>query len=299
MKRKSSNESTEKKHKKKKGIKIIDVLCIVLAVALIVGGLFGYIKYNKTHYKIGFYNVVSSKVNENLRVIFVSDLHLREYGKNNKDLIADIKSLDPDLIILGGDLVTYKEKSYQNMLDFCKKLSSIAPLYGVMGNHENEKVYLDNDNDLPNKFINAGVKLLRNQSETVTIGSNTVEIVGLSGSSQEFDKFGGKEIMDSLPSEYSGFRICVTHIPIVFKERLQDYSFDLGLAGHVHGGIIRLPVLGAMYSVEEGFLPEFSSGEYKLENNAPLIISRGLGDSNSVPRINNMPELVVVDVKKY
>lgn len=294
----TNDKKSAKKNKKPKRSKKIDVICIVMAVVLIAVGFGSYIRNNKTHYKIGYYQVVSSHVSENLRIAFISDLHMREYGDKNKTLISDIKSLDPDLIILGGDLVTYGENNYQTMLDFCKKLSLVAPLYGVMGNHENEMVYLDNDTSLPDKFINAGVKLLRNQSETITIGDNTVEIVGLSGDVDEFTKYGGKAFMDSLPKEHSSFRICVDHVPMVFKEKLQNYSFDLGLAGHVHGGIIRLPIVGALYSAEEGLFPEMSSGLYELEN-APLIISRGLGDSEIVPRINNSPELVVVDVKWY
>ena len=77
---------------------------------------------------------------------------------------------------------------------------------------------------------------------------------------------------------------------------LENYSFELGLAGHTHGGIVRLPKIGPLYTAEEGFFPDYAGGSYTLANNATLIVSRGLGDSSWVPRINNVPELSVIDI---
>ena len=98
------------------------------------------------------------------------------------------------------------------------------------------------------------------------------------------------------PSEYC---ILMAHIPILF-DKLSEYSFDLGIAGHVHGGIVNVPFLGGLYSAEEGFFPRYTVGKYTLENRQTLIISAGLGDSSAFPpRINNMPELVVIDINRY
>lgn len=91
-------------------------------------------------------------------------------------------------------------------------------------------------------------------------------------------------------------RICIAHVPTYFPEKLENYSFDLGLAGHTHGGIVRVPKLGPLYSMEEGLLPEYGGGSYTLANKATLIVSRGLGDSSEWPRINNVPELSVIDI---
>jgi predicted MPP superfamily phosphohydrolase len=85
----------------------------------------------------------------------------------------------------------------------------------------------------------------------------------------------------------------------LFDAQLSDYDFDLGIAGHVHGGIVNIPLLGGLYSEEEGFFPTYYGGRNILSNQKPLIISRGLGDSSPIPRINNMPELVVIDVNWY
>ena len=71
------------------------------------------------------------------------------------------------------------------------------------------------------------------------------------------------------------------------------------LCGHGHGGIVRLPALGGLYSAEEGLLPVYDGGQHALDNGAELIVSRGLGHSGRVPRIFNLPELVVIDVNRY
>ena len=75
------------------------------------------------------------------------------------------------------------------------------------------------------------------------------------------------------------------------------------MAGHTHGGEIRLPYIGGLYEYQYGFLPEFGkndhmiSGQYDVEGR-PLIISNGMSKGDFL-RINNQPELVVVDVNRY
>ncbi|MBR0130679.1 MAG: hypothetical protein IJM08_05205 [Firmicutes bacterium] len=106
--------------------------------------------------------------------------------------------------------------------------------------------------------------------------------------------------MDKTGIDPSAYSILMAHIPILFEPQLSGYSFDLGIAGHVHGGIVVLPFIGGLYTGEEGFFPKFTSGKYILDNQQSLIISAGLGDSKSFPpRINNMPELVVIDIDRY
>ena len=280
---------------------LLRILAILLLLALIIGtAVFIYSRYTQTHYRISFYQETSRKVSSNIRIIVVSDLHNREYGENNRTLIEDIRALKPDLILFPGDMVILDEEDYRPMLDLVSELSGIAPCYGVLGNHESERIYYRDDRDLTAKFENAGLKLLRNASEEVRIGSDTVRLIGVEGTMHGFEVYGGREFMDHAvinPSEYS---ILMAHYPVLFEPQLAAYDFDLGIAGHVHGGIVNLPFLGGLYSAEEGFFPHFTRGKYTLENQQVLIISGGLGDSKAFPpRINNMPELVVIDINKY
>ena len=144
---------------------LLTLLALIALLALMGGILWQNICYNRTHYTVEFYQTHSRKLTQSCRVVFLTDVHLREYGEDNCELVQDIRSLAPDLILLGGDLVTYGEgSSYDNMLSLCRQLSEIAPVCGVLGNHEDELYFLDNDRELVEKFTAAGVTILRHKS---------------------------------------------------------------------------------------------------------------------------------------
>lgn len=272
----------------------------LIAVLVILGCLCAYIGanawYSRTHFNIVFYQEVSPSVTENLRMVVITDLHSREYGEKNAELLAQIKALSPGLILLGGDIINRGDADYQPMLDLCRELADIAPLYGILGNHESERIYSLGDKELVERFESAGVRMLRNADELVTVGRNTIQLIGVEGTEAGFDMYGAKERLDAMEFRDDVYRVVLAHIPILFKSKLGAYPFDLGVAGHVHGGIVRLPGVGGLYSDEEKLLPEFCRGEYPLANGGSLIISGGMGDSSNIPRINNTPELVVIDV---
>ena len=301
----ADKNATKTRNIEKKNHRIIRPLLRILAVLLILAALicaavFLYVRYTKTHYEIRFYQETSQKVGGNLRIAVISDLHNREYGENNETLISDLRSLKPDLILFPGDMVIRDEDDYQPMLNLVSDLTGIAPCYGVLGNHESERIYYGDDKGLPEAFENAGLRLLRNAKEEILIGKDTVQLIGVEGTSYGFEEYGGREFMEKTKIDPSSFCILMAHIPILFDTQLAGYDFDLGIAGHVHGGIVNLPGLGGIYTDEEGFFPRFTAGRYLLDKRQTLIISAGLGDSKPFPpRINNMPELVVIDVNRY
>ncbi len=297
-KEKKARKKELKKRKKPRG-RFITPLIILGILLGCVGGCLWNIDYCKKNFDINFYHVESVRVSAEIRVVVISDVHLSEYGKNNDDLVEAIEALHPDLIISAGDLVTYGEKNYDSMLSLCERLAGIAPFFGIMGNHEDEKVYLEHDEELREKFKATGMVTLVNKCVDVRIKNNNIELVGVSGGIDEYDQYGGKDTMDNLDASSIAYRICCAHVPTLFTERLESYRFDLGIAGHTHGGIIRLPVVGGLYSAEEGFFPKFDGGLYELKNGATLFVSKGLGNSGKVPRMFNTPELAVIDIKWY
>lgn len=296
LQKKDSGQNSKQKTARWKRV-LLSFLVLAILVATMARILWENIRYNRTHYTVEFYQIHSRKLTRRCRIVFLTDVHLREYGADNCDLVQDIRNLKPDLILLGGDLVTYGVSGYDNMLSLCRQLKEIAPMCGVLGNHEDELYFLDNDRDLPDQFADAGVTILRNEETVYTIKNNTISILGVEGNPADFGRYGAKEFMEQAEQETDyDLRICMAHVPTYFPEELEQYSFELGLAGHTHGGIIRLPMIGPLYSAEEGFLPTYAGGSYLLSNNATLIVSRGLGDSSEIPRINNVPELSVIDI---
>lgn len=285
-----------KKRKKKRIRSFLTGLLIVLAILAVCVG--ANVWYSRTHYKIVFYQDDSPYVTDNIRVVFITDLHSRQYGKDNEKLLADVRALKPDVILLGGDMINRGDTDYTPVLDLCGRLSQIAPLYGVLGNHESERMYTQatKDTELVNRFEQAGVTILRTESELIRLEGGMIQLIGTEGTADGFEQHGAREQMDAMELRKDTYTILMAHIPILFKDKLSVYPFDMGFAGHVHGGIVRLPGIGGLYSDEEGFFPEFDRGEYLLKNGGELIISGGLGDSSALPRINNTPELIVLDV---
>ena len=279
----------------------ICLLGILLLLVLLCGAAIAVCaQYNKTHYKISFYQETSKKVSRNIRIAVISDIHNREYGEHNDELITDLRLLKPDLILFPGDMVIREQDDDQPVLNLVSEAAAIAPCYGVLGNHESERIYYRDDRGLPEAFENAGLRLLRNAQEKIEIGKNTVQLIGVEGTSYGFEEYGGREFMEKTNIDPAAFSILMAHIPILFEPQLSGYDFDLGIAGHVHGGIVVLPFIGGLYTREEGFFPKLTSGKYILEKQQTLIISAGLGDSKVFPpRIHNMPELVVIDVNPY
>ena len=296
----TTETKTEPTDRKKRGfpraLRIIWIIALAAAIAAAAAVLV-YARYTKTHYSISFYQETSGKVSRNIRIAVISDLHNREYGENHETLLSDLRELKPDLVLFLGDMVIREEADYEPMLAFVRAAAEIAPCCGVLGNHESERIYSLGDRDLPKRFEEAGLTLLRNGMREMQIGDDTVQLVGIEGTAYGFEEYGGREFMENASVDPSEFCIVMAHIPILFDAQISDYAFDLGIAGHVHGGIIRLPFIGGLYSNEEGFFPKYTAGRYVLKNGQPLIISAGMGDSkNFPPRVNNMPELVVIDI---
>jgi len=300
MKNKTSAKPKETPERKRRSRIVLSCVLTVLAVLLLLTlavSLYG--RYTKTHYNITFYQETSKKVSADIRVAVISDIHVREYGTGNDVLISELRALKPDLILFPGDMIIRDEDDYRPALELVTALTGVAPCYGVLGNHESERIYYGDDSALPGLFENAGLKLLRNETEELRIGRDTVQLIGVEGTAYGFEEYGGREFMDGADIDPAAYCILMAHIPVLF-DQLSEYGFDLGIAGHVHGGGVVIPFLGGLYSEEEGFFPKYTAGEYVLDNQQTLIISAGLGDSRRFPpRINNMPELVVIDISRY
>ncbi|MBR3932396.1 MAG: metallophosphoesterase [Clostridia bacterium] len=266
-------------------------------------------------------------MNNKVRIIQISDLHNCLYGKNNIKLLDRARKLKPDLIVYTGDIVDSKAKSNDRVISLCKELADVAPSYYIYGNNEVEMYYdipltqesLDkkfgfNDNnrqpgklleitdDLTRKLEATGVKVLKNKSDTITIGTTDVDIYGvLTSNPSSFWSYAGESFDEYMYSNENNLKITAIHEPLVFEEYSPDSWGDLMLAGHNHGGTVKIPMIGPLYTHDGGFLPDrgghYVSGRYEVQGR-PLIISSGLENKN-IMRINNQPEIVIVDINKF
>ena len=311
MKKEKKKEKKSKAPKKKRKIsagKIILIILLVLILAML--GIVGGSIIQNQNFTTSFYQVTSDKVSNNIRVVELSDLHNAEYGEKNSRLISKIKSLHPDLIIYAGDMMNEKDSNYSVMFDLSDKLSKIAPIYACYGNNELDQ-QLFYDKTLKDQMKEHNINLLSNEAKEIEVGNSTVQLVAISDNVKQYDvkTNNGKRFIENLEPT-NNLRICLTHYPELFIDKLLDKNIDIAFTGHAHGGHIRVPKLGGLYSPGEGFLPRFSEGVVEADDGTKVVVSRGLGNSSEIftmnnlpelqiPRINNQPELVVVDICWY
>ena len=320
------NKVSSKNNKKIRVIAffLMSLIFVAVAVSVAVVGL-SYLE--NQNFKETFYSVSSLKVNNKIRIIQISDLHDCTYGEGNAKLIDRIDKLDPDIIILTGDCHDVDSESTEVIVSLCASLAEIAPSYYIFGNNEIEKYYsfsfnqysidshfkFDDDNREPGKLLEyvdpltkelseVGVVVLKNSTATITVGDTTVDVYGvLTSNPSAFWSYSGDSFDDYIYTNENHLKITAIHEPTVFEEFTPDSWGDLMLAGHTHGGLVNIPMIGALYTQEWGLLPERSGhyvdGRYEVSSR-PLIISSGL-ENKSFVRINNQPEIVIVDINKF
>ena len=270
--------------------KIISCIVIIALIALFVMFI-GFLDWGR--FDISIYEVSSEKIDESVRVVCVSDLHLREFGKNNEKLIEKIKSLKPDIIAVPGDLTISGRKDHTVAVEFLKNLKEVAPVYYSYGNHEYGEILFDKSSTLRNDIKNTGVQLVNNSSVTATVNGNKIEIGGFCASEKSFDN-AAKFLKEY--EKKDGYKLLLCHHVECFETAMEEYPVDLALTAHAHGGQFRLPVVGPLFAPDQGLFPKLTEGMHELCGST-VIISRGLGNSHFVPRFNNNPEIVVVDIK--
>lgn len=303
---------------------LISLIFVSIAAAIAIVGC-NYI--GNRNFKETFYSVSSLKVNNKIRIIQISDLHNCSYGKENAKLVSRVQKLKPDIILYTGDIIDASAQANDNALSLCKALASVAPSYYIYGNNEAEAYYnmpftlealdkkfgfndknrqpgklLEISDELSKKLEAAGVKVLKNSTDTITVGTTPVDVYGvLTSNPSSFWAYAGESFDAYMYANENHLKITAIHEPLVFEEFSPESWGDLMLAGHNHGGTVKIPMLGPLYTRERGILPERSGyyvqGRYEVQGR-PLIISAGLENKNIV-RLNNPPEIVVVDINKF
>lgn len=297
-------------------------VCFATAIIVVMCNYIGNRNFRET-----FYSTSSIKVDSRVRVIQLSDLHGSSYGKNNKKLLERIEALEPDIIICTGDIVDSAKDDADYAVALGKELSKIAPSYYVYGNNEVESIYdfplnekaldkkfgFDESNrdetallkikdSFEEKLENAGLKVLKNEKDTIKVKTMSIDVYGiLTSNPSSFWSYSEKAFADYIYENTDNFKITAVHEPFIFEEFKPEFWGDLMVSGHTHGGVMRVPVLGPLFTVEGGLFPErggsFVYGRYDTAGK-PLIVSSGLENSN-IFRVNNQPELVVIDINKF
>lgn len=232
------------------------------------------------------------------KIAHVSDLHNAEFGENNTSLISAIKSESPDIIAVTGDVLDAYDTKYEVGLDFMKALAEIAPTYFVGGNHE---MNLNIHSRFYPEMEESGVIIAENKALEITKNDESITLYGAEEFSMITHYASAEDRVrifeEGLRDVYSddGFSMLLSHHPEL-ADVYSDIGFDLVLSGHAHGGQIRLPFIGGLFSPGQGSFPEYDAGVYDL-NGTSMIVNRGLGNSRFPFRVNNRPEICIIELK--
>ncbi len=279
------------------------MLYIVLAcvgiclIALIVIDIIDLNRFTVTQFAFA-----DSKVTSDICFVVLGDLHNKTYGKDNCKLIAAIEEIAPDAVLCVGDIMTAAPGAdFTPALHLMEALGRQYPVYYGIGNHEYRAgLYLNTYGDMYEKYFTglqqAGIKVLRN--EHIYLKDTNIDICGVEIAREYYKRFTTypmkEDYLTSIigePNE-SAYQILLAHNPEYCPE-YADWGADLTLSGHIHGGLIRLPILGGAASPAVKFFPKYSDGLYEVKGKRALV-SCGLGTHTLPLRIWNPGEIVVV-----
>ena len=304
----------------KKIFKIIILLFAILFVFNII--------LNKNIF-VREYKIQSKKITEkfnNYKIVQITDVHSIRNEIELEKIINKIKSQNPNLICVTGDLIDSDYYSYQNSLyenndinkieeltvKFMKNLKEIADTYYIYGNHEMMLLDDPENNKFKSDLEELGIKILNNKITEIEINGGKINLVGLQdpatlykdekyayikGNNKNKTQAILNDLFLEIPEENkNNFTILLSHRPEYF-ELYDKYNIDLALTGHTHGGIVKLPIIKGIYAHPQGWLPKYSYGIYKT-NDFSMIISGGIGYSKLPIRIFNPPEICTITLKK-
>ncbi|MDU1308584.1 MAG: metallophosphoesterase [Clostridium perfringens] len=277
----------------------MEILLGALGITLVTG--FFYYENNgisTTNYE------VDCGIGKDVNVVHLSDLHGKEFGKNNEKLKRLILKEKPDLVVATGDMIDSSLKNMEGVIDFLSDLSKCVKVVYISGNNEQRCKKAEY---IFESLRSKGVIVLRNEIITLSLNGVKVNILGM------FEKPKGdlhssiKKINGSYAYEDShklfkrlesleGLKIVLSHYPEIFEVEYSKYNFNIMFSGHAHGGQFRIPIVKrGLIAPGQGFFPKYTEGMHGNKNK--LIISRGLGNSTKITRLFNRPEIVNVKIK--
>lgn len=275
--------------------KLIGLIAVVFLL------LIGWILWGNTALMINEFTIKNNKIPSafsGFRIAQISDLHNAEFGKENENLLSMLKECEPDMILITGDLIDSRRTDIETGISFSKKAAMIAPVYYVTGNHE---ARIEEYEELMTGLDKAGIHILENEAVIVENSEDRITVAGINDPSFVTDYLFGdsetvaKDILTELISDEDIYTVLLSHRPELF-ETYVECNADLVFSGHAHGGQFRIPFIGGIVAPNQGLFPKYDAGVY-TKNGTDMIVSRGIGNSILPFRINNRPEIVLVELQ--
>lgn len=279
-----------KKHRGRGCLTALIILALIAAAAAFL------IKDSREDLEISRYEVASQKLPasfDGFKIVQLSDLHGAEFGEDGMELVEKVKELEPDIIALTGDFVT-DEGDLAAVEKLAARLVKLCPVYFVSGNHEFGSGLAVK---VRNILERAGVKYLSNEYLTISRGEDGILLGGVEDPLAYADMLSPDELAQKMnDAAPDAFKILLGHRNYWMTE-YPELPVDLIFCGHAHGGLIRIPGVGGLIGTDRRLFPDFDAGQFN-NGRYTLIVSRGLGNSVSIPRVFNRPEIVCVELTR-
>lgn len=252
------------------------------------------------------YTYESSKLSKDGTFLLLSDLHNKNFGPDNTRLMQAIDKQKPDVIVMAGDMYTAsRTQDNSHITDFVCRLAAKYPVYCGNGNHEHKtrlypEYYGNCYEAYRNKLKQAGAVVLVN--EKCELPDYNICMYGLEIGHSYYKKFVCPPMEASYLQKTLGrpkeqmLNFLIAHNPDFF-ESYADWGADLVVSGHIHGGLMRLPVLGGVISPRLLLFPHYDGGRF-TSGKSTMLLGRGLGTHTLPIRIFNPGELVVIHMRK-
>ena len=255
------------------------------------------------------FHLQSKKIKSPVTMVMLADLHNHLYGENNELLLGEIDRISPDFVCIAGDmLIGHSQIPYDAAQKTVVALAEKHQVFYGLGNHEarmqqKPDIYGTRYEDYMEPIKRMGVQVLTNENVKHQVGENQFRIYGYDLPMKYFKKFNNYvfetgQLMESLgkcENSEGSYTILLAHNPVYFKQ-YAAWGADLTLSGHLHGGIIRLPLIGGIITPQAKLFPRYSAGNYTIDDKN-MIVSRGLGTHTIPIRFNNKPELSVIHLE--
>lgn len=261
-------------------------------------------EYERDHFVTEEFVIKTEKIKKDRTLVFLSDIHDKEFGLHENMLVETIRKIRPDAVLIGGDTMVAKKGKAD--LAVTKRLIcglSGIPIYYGNGNHEQR---LDQDRETYGELYDGFVEFLREQkvhylSDSSDMFGDDICISGLNLEKCHYRDLIPDPLTLAYLQEHLGasktehYQILLAHSPLFFKT-YAAWGADLTLSGHFHGGTIRLPILGGVMTPQFQFFLPCCAGFFEKKGRY-MLVSRGLGTHSINIRLNNRPQLVVIHLK--
>lgn len=244
---------------------------------------------------------------DGVRIAQISDLHGRRLSPDG-DVYSALEVNQPDLIAITGDIVDHPAQ-WDNCQPLLAALPELAPTFAVSGNHD----YAAGWEWLAGQLASSGITVLENEWRECAVGQGRLILAGISDPLTQHH-----DLQTALPPDSaSGPVILLAHGPTIFWRdyylpggslretrpgvRQLDWELlqrvDLTLAGHTHGGQIKLPLIGAVTTATGQLFPDNYVEGLSWEGSGWLYINRGLGTTGLNIRFLSRPEVTILTLR--